>query len=122
MAKSLFFFAIVLLGIYFGTGELLGTTLQCYHQVKGKAQSPKNCTSTDQRCASIKDKAGEVRKDCTTTVICKDNGKNAIFMGVNGTLKCCDKDLCNSGHSVTNGHFTVIIAVSACLSFFLTSL
>nr|AAD47892.1 leukocyte membrane protein 1 [Eptatretus stoutii] len=120
MAKSLFFFAIVLLGIYFGTVELLGTTLQCYRQEKDKVQTPKNCSSGEQ-CASVKDKAGKVTKDCATTEMCKKE-KNVTILDVTGTIKCCKKDLCNSGHSVTNGHFTVIIAVSACLSFFLTSL
>ncbi|GAA6093724.1 CD59 glycoprotein [Tachysurus ichikawai] len=82
----------------------LGASLRCYKcsdYYGGRCGKIQECTYEDS-CLSLHEKGGKTIRQCIRYTDCDNSRLTQMFPAVSGfTYRCCNTNLCNSGHRNT---------------------
>ncbi|XP_062859414.1 CD59 glycoprotein isoform X2 [Trichomycterus rosablanca] len=96
----------------------VGSSLQCYKcsdYYGGWCSKVQDCSYEDS-CLSLQEKGGKTIRQCIRYTDCDNSRLSQMFPALSGfTYRCCNTNLCNSGHRVDTAVFTLLISLLALL-------
>ncbi|XP_028286629.1 CD59 glycoprotein-like [Parambassis ranga] len=81
----------------------VGSGLRCYKcsDYTGRCETVQECTTEDS-CLSLSERGGKTIRRCIRYTDCDNTRLSQMFPSViSFTYRCCNSNLCNSGHAVT---------------------